>query len=328
MSPLFRTSRRRQLSRQYSTETLEVRRLLSATTPDIGPVTDVQGPANTMIGDTLFIRGSMGDDTIRVVDQGGGRVSVYNSAVDNGRPAEFTGVQNVLLRSKKGNDTVDYLITDPGNGVRGVVVCMGPSGQNRFTLNAGAASEVRADSMIHFTVNGGGDQDNVQLNIADASPGWVIHSNLRGGDDVFSLNVDTPSDSEIIPCVRVNVRGEGGNDQISIDLTGASVNSEVLVDAGAGNDFVAVTADPPPEHSLFRLSGGAGNDTIDALFNLRSESRGVIGVELLGGAGDDALSLDFDGPGTPTVRRALLDGGAGFDSATAPKFARVLNTEA
>ncbi|NQV23443.1 MAG: hypothetical protein HQ518_03655 [Rhodopirellula sp.] len=328
MLPLFRTPRRRQLSRQYSTETLELRRLLSATTPDIGPVTDVQGPANTMIGDTLFIRGSQGDDTIRVVDQGNGRVTVYNSAVDHGRAAEFTGVQNVLLRSKQGNDTIDYLISDAGHSVRGVVVCMGPSGQNRFTLNVQAASEVRADSTISFTVNGGDGQDNVRLNIADASPGWVIHSNLRGGDDVFSLNVNTPPDNEIIPCVRVNVRGEAGNDRISIDLTGASVNSEVLVDAGAGNDFVAVTADPPPEHSLFRLSGGDGNDTIDALFNLRSGNRGDIGIELLGEAGDDALRLNFDGPGTPTIRRALLDGGTGFDSASAPKFARVLNTEA
>ncbi|MDA1014314.1 MAG: hypothetical protein O3A00_07650 [Planctomycetota bacterium] len=328
MSQFTRPSRRRQVSRQYGMETLELRTMLSATSPDIGPVTDVQGPTNMMIGDTLFIRGSLGDDTIRVVDNGGGSITVFNSAVDNGRGAEFTGVQNVLLRSKRGSDTVDYLITDAGTSVRGIVVCMGPTGNNRFTLNAQAASEVGPDSTIHFTVNGGGDADVVQLNIEDASPDWVIHSNLRGGDDQFSLNVDTPPDNEIIPCVRVNVRGEGDDDRISIDLTGASVDSEILVSGGAGNDFVAVTADSPPEHAFLRIDGGDGNDTIDAVFSLRSENNGFLAIELLGGDGNDNLNLGFEGLGTPAIRRALIDGGAGFDTVTAPSFARVLNSEA
>ena len=328
MSRFTRSSRRRQVTRQYGSETLEVRRVLTAFTPPIGEVTDVQGPTNTMVGDTLFIRGSMGSDNIRVIDNGGGSVTVVNSAVQNGRPETFTAVQHVVLRSKKGSDTVNYVISDSGRSVRDVVICLGPDGQNSFTLLANGASQVLPDSDIHFTVNGGGENDNIKLDLNGAQPDWVIRSQLRAGDDVFVLNADPPPESEIIPCIRVHVDGSSGNDRISINLAGGAIVDQILVDAGAGNDFVAVTADPPPELGFIRIDGGAGNDTIDALFSMNPQNQGRLAVDLLGGDGDDNLSLQADGLGASAFSRALLDGGAGFDTAVAPMFAKLVNNEA
>ncbi|MEO8497337.1 MAG: hypothetical protein ABI614_19880 [Planctomycetota bacterium] len=426
MTKLSKCARSR-AARRLKFESLEHRRLLTA--------------SMEMFGDTLFIRGSMEADQIAIVDYGDGRVTASNSAVHDGRPQEFTNVMHVLVRSKKGDDSVSYSMPDPSRGVQDIVVCMGPEGNNAFQFIAGPSS--RDDTHEHhLTINGGANSDRVALNFSQGAANWIIRSDLRGGDDqfaarfvgdvngtptsqvqlnlrggdgddrydldftnwigtadvkvdlgagndtlrssyvtlepgraapgvdgeiipcirvaidggdgqdavelnfslgrgeaevktdmgrgddTFALRADShPTDSEIIPCIRVALTGGDGNDSLGINLQGFSGNSDLYVDAGAGNDSVRVLADPPPDRLTATLRGGEGNDAIEMIFSRLGRTTGESLVSILGDAGDDSLLLD---PGNLAVLklRARLDGGSGFDRAKAPRFASVVNVEA
>ena len=94
---------RSRVARRLNLESLEQRRYLDATME--------------MIGDTLFIRGSVQADEIVIVDRGYGRIAASESTFHGGRTEEFANVAHVRAQSDKGDDSVRYSMPDPGHGV-------------------------------------------------------------------------------------------------------------------------------------------------------------------------------------------------------------------
>ena len=179
-----------------------------------------------------------------------------------------------------------------------------------------------------MAIDGGEGSDTIDLNFAVGRGEVEVKSDLGAGDDRFALRaVSHPSGGEIIPCVRVALLGGSGNDNIGIDLRGFSGNSDLSVDAGAGDDSVRILADPPPERLAATLRGGDGKDAIEMIFSQLGRATGESLVRILGDAGEDSLLLDPGGLG-PFNLRTILDGGSGFDRARAPRFANLVNVEA
>ncbi len=74
-------------------------------------------------------------------------------------------------------------------------------------------------------------------------------------------------------------------------------------------------------------SGSCGNDTVSAVMQFDSRSAAPIDARVLGGTGNDDLTLDIYGIGDPDFLTALIDGGAGIDTAHHTDNVRVVNCE-
>jgi hypothetical protein len=73
------------------------------------------------------------------------------------------------------------------------------------------------------------------------------------------------------------------------------------------------------------LAGGGGNDVISAKLRLDPASMGRVTARVLGGAGNDDLTLDIYGVGDPNELRALIDGGPGRNTAHFTPNVQVIN---
>jgi hypothetical protein len=215
-----------------------------------------------------------------------------------------------------------------------------------------------------FNLLGGADDDQIIVHqgfVGQTGPGPInapITVNIDGGtgSDVIEA-VDTfvpPPDDPAQPAVLnipllINITGGDGADNIAVryftnDLPGPPPELRIAapiqlnVDGGMGNDAIAVTFGQsasqerkwaPVMNSLFqmRLDGGDGKDAVSAFIWFDSQSTGQSDVQVLGGRGNDDLTLDVSGIGNPVLLTALIDGGAGLDAAHHTDNVRVINCE-
>jgi Ca2+-binding RTX toxin-like protein len=94
----------------------------------------------------------------------------------------------------------------------------------------------------------------------------------------------------------VNVRGEGGNDDLHV---GSSVGTSPILDGGTGNDDLSTATN---SGGIPVLRGGSGDDEL-ALTE-------ATGGQAIGGDGDDRILYNGFNPAPGTLR---LDGGDGND---------------
>jgi Ca2+-binding RTX toxin-like protein len=154
---------------------------------------------------------------------------------------------------------------------------------------------------------------------------------LEGGEGRDTL---AASDMETTASV-LNLIGGAGND--SLILTARNIGTQGVADGGEGNDSLDVRA----VHCA--VDGGAGDDVLAVtIYNTGGwtlEFPTYYGVEILGGAGNDRITLatsnlpkGFPGP-TPIDpeidprRYAVIDGGAGNDSFAGAANANSLTRE-
>jgi hypothetical protein len=191
--------------------------------------------------------------------------------------------------------TTQVLADDPGTRLDVLYDVMGTSRPNlvEFQLDS-AVSNVWVD----YVIDGGTQVDEVKLGMTQLVPG-VIQS---------TLDIDTGAAAD-----KVDVKFDGQASELR--LSG-------LVQGADGSDEIKLYSEFETTSDAV-LAGGAGNDQLLAEIKGPLSSIGSNPLRFAGGLGNDTMVLKADGGvvGTPPV----LDGGAGFDSASGP--AQTVNVE-
>ena len=262
------------------------------------------------IGDDVLI----GSPAVDLIDGGSG-----DDYIDGG-----DGNDTIL-----GGDDNDYIIAGLGDDW-----LYGGSGSDWFVWNVGDGSDVIEGGEGNDVLFANGDaSDDIFLLSAN---GTLLQIDHDPGGDVFDVR----------GIEEVNILGEGGADEVTVDDLTVTDTWEVNVDLGAGDqsaDTVTVNArtvaddlmitntdtevnvaglvyDVNVEQSttddLLVVNGSTGNDTIAAAAGVEA----MIQVTLNGDAGNDWLSADGTlngGAGNDTLiggaGNNALDGGAGDD---------------
>jgi Ca2+-binding RTX toxin-like protein len=250
----------------------------------------------------VTIDGGGGDDTIT----GGGGDDVLRG-----------GAGNDIVTGGRGNDMAflgagnDRFIWNPGDGSD---VVEGQSGFDTLAFNGsnvGEAIDISANGERATLFRNVGavtmDLDGVErIELAAKGSADNITVNDLTGTDVKQVAIDlTGNGAGDEAADTVTVNGTGGNDRISVAISGASVvvkglSAQVTIDgAEASNDFLVI-------------NGLGGNDRIDA----SALDAGHINLVIDGGAGNDSIvgsrgnDMLFGGDGND-----VATGGAGNDVA-------------
>jgi hypothetical protein len=113
---------------------------------------------------------------------------------------------------------------------------------------------------------------------------------------------------------------------LSFNIKGGDNGNVLGLLFGAANSIS--NPDIMPSGSLnVRLTGGKSDDTISAMIWLDPRSLGQITAKVLGGAGNDDLTLDIFGAIDPSIVNALINGGTGRNTAHHTANAPVINCD-
>jgi hypothetical protein len=177
---------------------------------------------------------------------------------------------------------------------------------------------------LNVAVMGGLGNDIVTVESAD--PSGDLHGNDRahfnvtvsGGDGQDQLHVlvgsiNQPPDPELRLDWNIVVTGDGGNDAIDV------VARNVLLGGGLDGSM--------PDTFTLLEDGGDGHDTLSADLFFAAQSRGMINAQVLGGRGNDNLTLDIYGASDLELLTALINGGDGIDTAHHTNNVTVINCE-
>lgn len=270
--------------------------------------------------DHIVVSGNDGADTIAIDESGGAFTTTKITTLDggDGNDTLIGGSGAEVLIGGDGDDLV--------HGGRGDDIALLGAGNDTFTWNPGDGND---------TIEGQAGRDTLQFRAANIGENIDLSANgqrARLFRDVASITMDLDGVEDI------QLQTLGGADTITIgDLTGTAVTSvevdlaaaggggdgqadRVVVLGTGGDDTVAVAGGPlgvevtglaatvavtsgEPGLDTLSIQVLAGNDTVDA----SSVAAGAIGLELLGGPGDDLL---IGGAGDD-----VIVGGQGLDVA-------------
>jgi hypothetical protein len=179
-----------------------------------------------------------------------------------------------------------------------------------------------ADVVTNVMGGGGGDTVGFVIDGGNVAAGasLAVNADGGGGGDTVGIVIEG-SNVAAGASLMVDVDGGGGADTVGIIISGGTVARDALLEievhGGDGADVlrfstVGLLVDG---EFVWCQDGGDGNDVIDARLDLDPDSHGMVNAEVMGGAGDDDLTLGISGLGGPDTFQALVDGGAGFDTA-------------
>jgi len=185
---------------------------------------------------------------------------------------------------------------------------------------------------LQFDLGEGQDQLDFSLGEGEMGGSLFIVASGGGGNDRLGFGGVDPCfmpDSQ----TRIALSGDGGDDQIDVLLDDPEIEGlfDLAVRGGAGNDVLNSFIVPclrPEGWANLLFDGEAGNDRVMALLAAEDDDdTGALDVRVLGGGGDDDLTLsiaDFD---ELSFYSALVDGGRGIDIARITENVRVVNCE-
>ena len=185
---------------------------------------------------------------------------------------------------------------------------------------------VSTNANVLTDIMGGADPDTIYVTgegtTVATGGSLAMNADAGGGADTIA---QTWWATTVAPgaSVMVDVDGGGGRDVISTDVIGGTVARAARFDVEVHGDDGADVLRLSSVGLLVESDGGAdwcldgngGNDVIDARIDLDANSRGTVDVEVMGSAGDDDLTLGISGIGDANQLTALVDGGAGHDTA-------------
>jgi hypothetical protein len=219
----------------------------------------------TAIPHTLLIVGDSGANAVQITDQGNGTVT---ASVDSLGPVTRSGINNIVVLTGGGNDTVNYNLT-------GALT----SPQNLY-IDLGALTDTSANTNS-ATLDLGGNAINSVLGVA------VVGT--RGQDTISAANF-----GDITGAAGIAAFGRGGSDNISLNYQGTLTGKlGLLLDGGAGNDTVSanVTLNSGSTGYLAAaVLGGAGDDNLTLNVNDNSSGAAHVYAVLDGGPGIDTCT--------------------------------------
>ncbi|HAB11838.1 MAG TPA: hypothetical protein DCE47_09125, partial [Planctomycetaceae bacterium] len=231
-------------------------------------------------GSSLTVVGTSGDETFSVSPTAAGAGSYSEAGA--GPDVDYSGFDNASTFD--GNGGFDVIVVN-GNDAADTVT----STANSVTIKGGAVTLADLDRL---ELNTGGGDDNVDLDLQDASLQKVV--NAGAGNDIVdasgaidaTINGGDGDDNLVGSPVADLINGQGGDDTI-----GGGDGDDILF-GGSGNDVLS------GDDGADQLSGQVGNDDLS----------GNAGVDsLFGGDGSDEINW-ISGDGNDVVQ-----GGDGAD---------------
>ena len=274
--------------------------------------------------------------------------------IDLSRTTISSSRVNIDLNGSGGSDTFSFKTPDFNQNEDGIVadgsfkpsqVIYDPSGGGGTTntYNFDIFSDIEDGSTLDMDIEGGTAKDvitsNFSLGLFSSGglqrSGLDFQANLGDGADSFLGNVDLGTLASFLgpnTQARFNVNGQANNDIIRYrDVTTGGGDSgqiagllDLSASGGAQHDTVTCDLDTLGGARLsvtssgeFRsiMNGGTGNDTVFIDLVTGVQTTGLLELAVLGGSGDDKVSLALkdDGNAVYAGGKALLDGGLGTD---------------
>lgn len=268
----------------------------------------------TFHGATLLVQGDDAANNIAITDDGQGNIS----ATVDGQTVTGTGIRNVVVHGRRGNDIVSYTLTGALSTAHHLNLHLGDGDdQVNFDFSPGLSSRLKVN------LHGGDGNDQVTATFGAVTGGNLFfNSNLGKGDD--QLDVTFAGMLSQAARARFHVHGHMGNDTMAFHATGVDIADTsvlaIFLKGGKDDDHLSVDYQGVLAGTLLvRLDGDQGTDTSAANLNAAAGSTGEVRALVKGGQGNDQLTLNVnDQSATPSslgVVFALIDGGQGEDDA-------------
>jgi hypothetical protein len=226
----------------------------------------------TFIPHTLLILGDSGDNTVKITDNGSGTVT---ASVDSVPAVTKSGINNILVLTRGGNDTVNYNLTGTLTTPRLLSVDLGSladtaANKNSATLDFGGNA---INSYFAAVVVGTAGQDTVSTaNFTGDIKGVAALAVYSGGG---ADSTDVAYQGTLTGTLAFYLDGQGGNDTVSATVKlndGSTGNLAAVVEGGNGDDNLTLTVEESTPNSLAHLiavlNGGAGTDTCTTTSNV------------------------------------------------------------
>jgi hypothetical protein len=267
------------------------------------------------------------------------------------------------LAAGAGDDSVEFNMADVTINGQFILNTDSGEGNDNWMMNLG---DLMINGEFVMSTNGGAGNDDLAIRAilpclnTEAHVRFGLHGD--GGDDRLAVLVDGAGEersAQILGTMRLDLGGGAGDDTAILDIVTLDIRGAVLVNidgnrgadrallgvaadvrvfglldvnalGGAGNDVIESFIVPcilPAGRGNFTFDGGAGDDRISARIELDANSRGALAARVLGGLGNDDLTLAVYGVDDPGLLTALVDGGRGYDIARVTRNVRVRNCE-
>jgi hypothetical protein len=183
-------------------------------------------------GSELWVLGNGAADTVSIMDNGQGQVSV----TADGRTVTRTGVKQIQVHTRGGDDAVDYTLTGPATRESRLKIDLG-AGNDTATLEADG---VRLGARVEVDVNGGLGNDTITADYAvEVDNRFRIRLDGGLGNDTVTGTVALAAGST--GEVEALVTGGLGDDRLTLNVTGTADELEARLDGGLGTDPSAST---------------------------------------------------------------------------------------
>jgi hypothetical protein len=190
----------------------------------------------TQSGGTLTITGDNSDDAVLLVGNGTGEVEVFvdtdgDGSIDSSL-GTFTGVQNIKLNTKGGDDAI---------GLEAVEI----AGSLDIKTGGGGDGVIMGDMVVGgaTSLNTGAGSD---LIFAGGEFAGAMNVKTGGGNDVFLLFESSVSG-------KLDVNMGGGDDLVAIDETSVTLGGAVSLNGAGGDDLLVGDAAADLEQQLDQL---------------------------------------------------------------------------
>jgi len=213
-------------------------------------------------GQELKIVGDAAADTINILDEGNGNVTVTGESGNLLGAADNVSV--IRVNSKGGADVVSYTLANPLAHVEKLFFNLG-AGADQLSIDLSAGID---GANLHVTANGEAGADTISATLGDLATAKAILE-LNGDEGADIITVSGAPNVSADSVLKVTLSGNEGKDAIATALSGTYLGKVVV-----------------------NVEGGKGVDTISTTLTAQAESTGKLRALARGGKGIDNVTLN------------------------------------
>jgi hypothetical protein len=281
----------------------------------------------------LTVLTGAGKDAVEVVAE---TPASFDISIDTGTGESEAKVKWKLLAGGASNTATVDINSDTAGSQIAIVEIDSEAANSSITVRAPSASDsttiIQSSNLSNFLsafVQSAAPKSAVSI----SSSANTLQLDLRGGSSSRPNELSYAIAQARSGAVSVNwgLTGSGADDKIEakVSAPGSAVTQRGNIRSFAGSDLIQFETEAFSTISGLTLNGGDGNDFLLEIIKGRLQLSQTLQTRLLGGAGDDELTLTTDtgifGTGLPNDLTPLIDCGAGVDRFNA--FGLIRNCE-